>query len=147
MKKHCDSLEMEIKKLSSQSHTSSMLVLQKDDQQRSEARIDMSQEQKSSSSGFSHSKSEVQKGAAVEVTIERRQSSSYQMTTDYSGSKTTSRKGSASGSRPGSRHGSRAASRGASPTPFDSQQQTTDEESELRRILEDSRGRRTKFNH
>merc|ERR1719505_117398 len=48
MKKHCDSLEMEIKKLSSQSHTSSMLVLQKDDQQRSEARIDMSQDAKSS---------------------------------------------------------------------------------------------------
>ena len=97
---------------------------------------------RSSSSAFERK----EKGAAVEVTIERRQSSSYQMTTEY-GSKATSRKGSQSGSRPGSRHGSRATSRGASPTPFDSQQQTTDEESELRRILEDSRGRRTKFNH
>merc|ERR1711868_272309 len=47
LRKHCDSLEIEIKKLSSQSHTSSLMVLQKDDQQRSEARIDMSQDAKS----------------------------------------------------------------------------------------------------
>lgn len=88
-----------------------------------------------------------EKSAAVEVTIERRASSSYQMSSESYGSKSTSRKGSQSGSRPGSRHGSRGASRPTSPSPFDSQQQTTDEESELRRILEDSRGRRTKFNH
>lgn len=89
------------------------------------------------------------KTPAVEVTIERRSSSSYQMSTEASSmsyeASSSSRKGSRSGSRSGSRVGSRGHSRPTSPSPFD--QQTTDEESELRRILEDSRGRRTKFNH
>jgi len=154
LKKQVDSLESELKKASSQSHTSSLMVPQKDDQQRSEARIDMggssmSREESKMSSSSTFERSVARSTPAVEVTIERKSSSSYQTETTY-GSRNASRKGSMSGertsrpsSRPGSRVGSRSTSRPTSPSPYD--QQTTDEESELRRILEDSRGRRTKF--
>ena len=93
------------------------------------------------------------KTPAVEVTIERKQStsSSYQMQTESmssfntsaKSSKAASRAGSRSGSRPGSRPSSRGGSRAVSPSTVDS---TTDEDDELRKILEESRSRRTKFN-
>lgn len=155
MKKHCESLEIEIKKLSSQSqHTSSMLVLQKDDQQRSEARIDMGAEQKSASSfqmttGQTTAQS-MSSSTTTTTTRKEQKTESYSASRrgsrreseTYSGSKAPSR----SGSRPSSRPSSRGTSRAVSPAPYEYEEQSaTDEDDELRRILEESRSRRSKF--
>merc|ERR1739845_51690 len=150
-------LEMEIKKLSSQSqHTSSMLVLQKDDQQRSEARIDMGSDSKSISSS-SYQMTTGQTGGIQSMTSTTTTTTRKEKTTDsysasrrgsrresetYSGSKAPSR----SGSRPSSRPSSRGTSRAVSPAPYEYEEQSaTDEDDELRRILEESRSRRSKF--
>lgn len=164
MKKHCESLEIEIKKLSSQSqHTSSMLVLQKDDQQRSEARIDMGQESKSASSfqmatgqSMTTGQSMIGGGQSMTATTTTTTTRKEKTTDSYSASRRGSRRESEtysgskapsrSGSRPSSRPSSRGTSRAVSPAPYEYEEQSaTDEDDELRRILEESRSRRSKF--
>jgi len=88
--------------------------------------------------------------AAVSTSFQKKEETTQELTykerrrsrgaSDYGGSKGPSR----SGSRPGSRPSSRGASRAVSPSPFD--QSATEEDEELRRILEESRSRRNKFN-